>query len=268
MPLAFLLFCLVAVPLAFLKTTDSSTGAPLRPATPQGKADGSGSRILPSWIWQGPKGLPNQVVYFRKEFTVAGPVKRAKLIGTCDNEMIVFVNGKEVLRSEEWSQPVAADVASQLRPWKNIIAVRGKNDESYFAGLLLKLEIETTGKPPQVVMTDDSWLVAAKAAKGWKALKFNDSAWAKATVVGKLGDQPWATVNPTTLAAAGQPRESKVGFLNQIRVMKDFKVDLIYQVPASQGSWVSMTVDSRGRLITSDQYGKLYRITPAPTNSS
>jgi len=33
-------------------------------------------------------------------------------------------------------------------------------------------------------------------------------------------------------------------------------------VPSSQGSWVSLTVDPKGRLITSDQYGKLYRITP------
>ncbi|MEO6812096.1 MAG: c-type cytochrome, partial [Isosphaeraceae bacterium] len=38
-----------------------------------------------------------------------------------------------------------------------------------------------------------------------------------------------------------------------------------YTVPKeSQGSWVSMTVDPKGRLIVSDQYGKLYRVTPPP----
>jgi putative heme-binding domain-containing protein len=48
-----------------------------------------------------------------------------------------------------------------------------------------------------------------------------------------------------------------------IKAKKDFKVELLYSVPkATQGSWVSMTVDGKGRLITSDQYGKLYRITP------
>jgi putative heme-binding domain-containing protein len=48
-----------------------------------------------------------------------------------------------------------------------------------------------------------------------------------------------------------------------IKVKKDFQVELLYSVPkATQGSWVSMTVDPKGRLITSDQYGKLYRITP------
>ena len=50
-----------------------------------------------------------------------------------------------------------------------------------------------------------------------------------------------------------------------IRAKKDFKVELLYSVPReTQGSWVSLCVDPKGRLITSDQYGKLYRITPSP----
>jgi putative heme-binding domain-containing protein len=48
-----------------------------------------------------------------------------------------------------------------------------------------------------------------------------------------------------------------------MKVLKDFKVELLYSVPkAEQGSWVSMCTDPRGRLIVSDQYGSLYRITP------
>ncbi len=40
-----------------------------------------------------------------------------------------------------------------------------------------------------------------------------------------------------------------------------FVVDKMFDVPAQQGSWVSMTVDDKGRLIASDQYGGLYRVT-------
>ena len=47
-----------------------------------------------------------------------------------------------------------------------------------------------------------------------------------------------------------------------IRMAKGFEVELLYSVPDEQGSWVSMTADPEGRLITSDQYGKLYRVTP------
>ncbi len=48
-----------------------------------------------------------------------------------------------------------------------------------------------------------------------------------------------------------------------LKVAKDFKVELLYTVPkGDQGSWVSMCTDPKGRLIVSDQYGKLYRLTP------
>ncbi|WP_435007793.1 c-type cytochrome [Tundrisphaera lichenicola] len=52
---------------------------------------------------------------------------------------------------------------------------------------------------------------------------------------------------------------------DRIKALKGFKVELIYTVPReSQGSWVNLAVDPKGRLIASDQYGKLYRVTPPP----
>ncbi len=54
-----------------------------------------------------------------------------------------------------------------------------------------------------------------------------------------------------------------------LKVAKDFKVELLYTVPkGDQGSWVSMCADPKGRLIVSDQYGKLYRLTPPPAGSA
>lgn len=48
-------------------------------------------------------------------------------------------------------------------------------------------------------------------------------------------------------------------------VKQNFKVELMYSVPRDeQGSWVAITVDDYGRLITSDQNGQLYRVTPRP----
>jgi putative heme-binding domain-containing protein len=50
-----------------------------------------------------------------------------------------------------------------------------------------------------------------------------------------------------------------------LTVKKDFKAELLYSVPKDvEGSWVNMCVDPKGRLIVSDQYGPLYRITPPP----
>ncbi|MEJ6602389.1 MAG: hypothetical protein QNL51_07425, partial [Opitutaceae bacterium] len=47
-----------------------------------------------------------------------------------------------------------------------------------------------------------------------------------------------------------------------LEVADGFQVDLLYTVPKEeQGSWVGITYDDKGRLITTDQYGGLYRIT-------
>ena len=47
------------------------------------------------------------------------------------------------------------------------------------------------------------------------------------------------------------------------KVAKGFKVERLYTVPKDeQGSWVNMAVDPKGRLTVSDQYGKLYTVTP------
>lgn len=45
------------------------------------------------------------------------------------------------------------------------------------------------------------------------------------------------------------------------KVPPGFVARLIYRVPREQGSWVSLTADPQGRLIASDQFGKLYRVT-------
>ena len=51
--------------------------------------------------------------------------------------------------------------------------------------------------------------------------------------------------------------------IDRIRAPKGFQVALMYTVPReTQGSWVNLAVDPKGRLIASDQYGKLYRVTP------
>ncbi len=61
---------------------------------------------------------------------------------------------------------------------------------------------------------------------------------------------------------AADPTVAAATPVEKIKLLPGFKAELLYSVPTEQqGSWVSMCVDHRGRLITSDQYGKLYRST-------
>ncbi len=69
--------------------------------------------------------------------------------------------------------------------------------------------------------------------------------------------KPKPPAKPATEAAATPA--------SAIKAAKGFKVDLVYSVPkADQGSWVNLCVDPKGRIVASDQYGALYRVTLDP----
>ncbi len=67
----------------------------------------------------------------------------------------------------------------------------------------------------------------------------------------------------TSASAADKPLTApEATAASAIKIKDGFKVDLLYSVPLKeQGSWVASCFDDQGRLIVSDQYGKLYRIT-------
>ena len=66
-------------------------------------------------------------------------------------------------------------------------------------------------------------------------------------------------VSKTTLEA-GQTHDVVGG--SNIKIAKDFKIELLYTVPKqTQGSWVTMCLDPKGRLIVCDQNGALHRVT-------
>ena len=91
----------------------------------------------------------------------------------------------------------------------------------------------------------------------------------KSERAGQKGDGGRSTPKPTTAPprpAATKPTERMPAAtpVEMLKVKKDYKVELLYSVPKNQeGSWVNLCVDPKGRLIASDQFGPLYRITPS-----
>jgi putative heme-binding domain-containing protein len=56
---------------------------------------------------------------------------------------------------------------------------------------------------------------------------------------------------------------------SELQLLPGFKAELLYSVPRNdQGSWVSLAIDPKGRLIAGDQYGGLYRITVPPIGTA
>jgi putative heme-binding domain-containing protein len=87
--------------------------------------------------------------------------------------------------------------------------------------------------------------------------------------------QPPKNVTPRN---ARPPRQEKVGPavgqnkatpIDRITAVEGFQVELLYSVPGEQqGSWVNLCFDNKNRILVSDQFGGMYRITPPAVGDS
>ncbi len=68
---------------------------------------------------------------------------------------------------------------------------------------------------------------------------------------------------PRPQAVGPRVNENQATPVDRISAAEGFEVELIYSVPGeTQGSWVNLCTDNKGRIIASDQYGGLYRFAP------
>jgi len=224
----------------------------------------------PKWLWLNAGDGPAQNVYFRREFSSTGVVA-VRLYAACDDVMKIFVDGKPVGESSTWEKPLFVDLSRHLdleSPQKNhVLTVEAHNGKSS-AGLLVKIDFESGWRDAWSIVSDDAWQASRQQpADGWKNIGFRSPPdfWQRPQVVAELGAGPWATaINATTLAAAAPLSEPTATPVKGLKVATGFHVELLYSVPKKdQGSWVNMCMDPQGRIIVSDQYGALYRVTPA-----
>ncbi len=199
------------------------------------------------WIWaEGPGS--EKAAQFRRTFEVPANLKEAVLYLTCDNGAKVFLDGQAVLTNADWSAPNKLDLTRKLTPGRHDFRVDGKN-EGGAAGLVARLRLKLADGKESVVETDSTWEATVPGRGEWKAAK----------VVGTYGDDPWGQALAGAGVPSGPPKATAVG---EIQVRPGFRVELVHAVPKSEeGSWVSMTVDPKGRLIACDQGGGLFRLT-------
>jgi hypothetical protein len=148
------------------------------------------------WIWHAADGgnpLPG-VRSFRATLAVpAGSrVVRALATMSADNEFVLSVNGKECLRSVDFTHAVDADITRLLRTGANRILVRATNstNQPSPAGLIGRIVVTLTGGKRIELATDgDAWQSSADQA-----------AWAAPRTLGPLGVGPWGMVDATAVA--------------------------------------------------------------------
>ncbi|MDB6023321.1 MAG: heme-binding protein [Pedosphaera sp.] len=209
----------------------------------------------PEWIWHdnhGAKAADGEIRYFRKNFQLDAKPSKATLSAVGDDEIQVYLNGRKVIDATGWDKAIVVQVGRDLRVGENVIAIRGKNITSE-AAVIAMLDISVPKREKQIVVTDTSWVSAKTGPAGWDGNNFDATGWTKVISLGKLGIKPWGDVLNVPKATPAD------GFT----VLPGFKAELIRSAEPGEGSWVSMTIDQKGRLIVSPQSGtgNLLRLT-------
>ncbi|MCA9284164.1 MAG: c-type cytochrome [Phycisphaerales bacterium] len=232
------------VPSALEKAALAQSAAPApRPSTP---------RVPPKWIWSNASPAPNEEVRLRRTIATSGTPQRVVLRVSADNTAVVRLNGREIGRSSDWMTPLVVTVTGDgLAPGpdgaSSIVMEIDARNEGGPAGVVATVEIVPADGPAFHVATDERW----------ESLDPDGSIVGPSTVLATFGGGPWGAV----------PGVFDVELDRHIVVPPGFVAELVCAVPRSQGSWVSLAADDRGRLLASDQGGGVYRITPMPIGS-
>lgn len=226
----------------------------------------------PNWIWAQGKVHADQSLYFRKTFDLDLNEEQLKGVtvtfwGSADNVLHATVNDVMIGFSTEWQMPMQHDITRHVRPGKNTIAVRATN-QGGSAAMIARITIKTAPTKQTVIVSDESWKYADASDfpkddprhKQFASADFDDSKWTGAKVIGKLGIAPWGNLG----GSDGKPIQATPA--ENLALLPGFNAELLYTVPkATQGSWVAICVDPKGRLICSDQGGYLYRVAVGKT---
>ncbi len=167
---------------------------PVLPAvTIEGSALTSSSQATPlsldqsSWIWHPNENAavnaPAATRYFKRVFN-ADPAKlaSAQMKLTADNRYFLRVNGKQVLKDDNWETLESASIMEHLKPGANTLEIAVINTELSPAGLIAAVELKSTSGKVQLLGTDSSWLSSTHSSKGFKP----------AEVIGGMHISPWA----------------------------------------------------------------------------
>ncbi len=158
-----------------------------------------------NWIWseEAQKTIETCKRYFRKSFTPDSTktVKKVFVGGTADDSIKMYFNGEQIASSSSWQGGFFTDITNKVVAGNNTFAAVVSNtftETGSYAAFILKAQIYYTDGTKEEIVTDASWVLNDTELTDWANVSFNDSAWAKATIVGAYPIKPWNQLNIDT----------------------------------------------------------------------
>ncbi|MEI7902313.1 MAG: alpha-L-rhamnosidase N-terminal domain-containing protein, partial [bacterium] len=165
------------------------------------------------WIWFPHAGttaeMPATPAYFRARLSLPADsaLRRASVMMCADNDFVLFVNGKEVLKGFSWNAPEKADLTAFLKAGDNVFAVVAGNggDKPNPAGLLGCVTAELADGRKLTLETGPAWKTQSSEQAGWREAGFNDAAWPVAKEMAKFGGAPWEQIKAQVATMENSP---------------------------------------------------------------
>jgi hypothetical protein len=145
------------------------------------------------WIWSSAdasaaKPKAGEQITLRKKMTLATTPKSASVVVTCDNEYVLWVNGRKLAGDDDWMTVERVDITNALRSGENqlVLLARNLGNSPNPAGLFLAGEISSDQKQPVRLASDDSWEWTAAAPDDRGAVP-GEADWKPAAVLKNQG---------------------------------------------------------------------------------
>ena len=133
-------------------------------------------------IWRADESFNNDRIIVTKTINVESV--QASQAASCDNSIVVSINGKKVLSDESWESASHVSIQKYLKPGANHFKFECNNEGSV-AGLVIKLGFKDEQGKVSYVISDSSWFAAKYDTPDQKTA---------AVELGPLGRSPWGNV--------------------------------------------------------------------------
>jgi alpha-L-rhamnosidase len=145
-------------------------------------------------------------IAYRKQVTLANPVKKAVLYATAEDTVSAWLNGSQVMTAAPlppyehlpWKKFMRTDVTDKVVEGANTIAIEAVHYTNPTDGaarvlkppMMATLYVEYRDGTTATFGSDQTWKAKANVARGWQQASFNDAEWIGAQSTQSAG-HPW-----------------------------------------------------------------------------
>lgn len=189
----------------------------------------AGLTPIAKWIWgdsaaAGKSPPANETITLKTTVKLPSGVERGGAVVTCDNSFTLYINGREVLRGDDWAKPQAVALHTLLKKGDNdfVVAATNAGDSPNPAGLFFEARLVLQDGQEITIASDDSWQFSVKAPAGREGrLGAVGGPWKPVTIVPALA--VWtAAVNTAAPQLLAQAVSGNIPMVRAALLKNDF----------------------------------------------